>query len=41
MFDWHKRFRNGSVDIRDQLRPGRARISDGTKSVQDAISEDR
>ena len=39
--DWHKRFRDGRVDISDDLQPGRPRVSDGAKSVQDAISEDK
>ena len=32
-FDWHKRFRDGMVDISDDLRPWRPRIFDGAKSV--------
>ena len=41
MLDWHKRFRDGTVDITDDLPPGRPCISDGATRVQDAISEDK
>ena len=41
MLDWHKRFRDGTVDITDELPPGRPCISDGATRVQDAISEDK
>lgn len=40
VFDWHKRFREGRVDISD-FRSGRPRISDSAKNVQDAISDDK
>ena len=41
MFDWEKRFQDGRMDISDDLRPGRPSISDGAKSVQVAIVEDK
>ena len=37
--DWHKRFRDGRVDISNDLLPGRPHISHRAKSVQDAILE--
>ena len=41
VFDWHKRFRDGRVDISDDLRSGRPRISDSARNVQDTISDDK
>ena len=41
MFDSHMRFLDGREDISDGLLPGRPRFSDGGKSIQNAISEDK